>query len=129
METKLRELQEKLAVEEADKIQLQNKLHQSLDSEVMNELRYAIFLVFFEININFCIHQTLISNDRPLMTSPKIQLQNKLHQSLYSEVMNEIRYNFFPQYFSKFILISLFINLMNRKRFSFIEWLVHLFSV
>merc|ERR1712172_323095 len=33
METKLRELQEKLAVEEADKIQLQNKLHQSLDSE------------------------------------------------------------------------------------------------
>ena len=35
METKLRELQEKLAVEEADKIQLQNKLHQSLDSEVM----------------------------------------------------------------------------------------------
>ena len=34
METKLRELQEKLAVEEADKIQLQNKLHQSLDSEV-----------------------------------------------------------------------------------------------
>ena len=52
METKLRELQEKLAVEEADKIQLQNKLHQSLDSEVMNELRYAIFLVFFEINVN-----------------------------------------------------------------------------
>ena len=35
METKLRELQEKLAVEEADKIQLQNKLHQSLDSEVI----------------------------------------------------------------------------------------------
>ena len=35
METKLRELQEKLAVEEADKIQLQTKLHQSLDSEVM----------------------------------------------------------------------------------------------
>ena len=34
METKLRELQEKLAVEEADKIQLQNKLHQSLESEV-----------------------------------------------------------------------------------------------
>ena len=33
METKLRELQKKLAVEEADKIQLQNKLHQSLDSE------------------------------------------------------------------------------------------------
>merc|ERR1711935_497052 len=34
METKLHELQEKLAVEEADKIQLQTKLHQSLDSEM-----------------------------------------------------------------------------------------------
>ena len=45
METKLRELQKKLAVEEADKIQLQNKLHQSLDSEVI-ELKYLFFLVF-----------------------------------------------------------------------------------
>ena len=44
METKLRELQEKLAVEEADKIQLQNKLHQSLDSEVM--IFFKFFLVF-----------------------------------------------------------------------------------
>lgn len=34
METKLRELQEKLAVEEADKLQLQNQLHQSRESEV-----------------------------------------------------------------------------------------------
>ena len=41
METKLRELQEKLAVEEADKIQLQDKLHQSLESEV------KIYFFFF----------------------------------------------------------------------------------
>ena len=34
METKLRELQEKLAVEEADKLQLQTQLHQCLESEV-----------------------------------------------------------------------------------------------
>ena len=44
METKLRELQEKLAVEEADKIQLQNKLHQSFDSVVM--IFFKFFLVF-----------------------------------------------------------------------------------
>ena len=34
METKLRELQEKLAIEEADKLQLQTQLHQCLESEV-----------------------------------------------------------------------------------------------
>ena len=35
METKLRELQEKLAIEEADKLQLQTQLHQCLESEVI----------------------------------------------------------------------------------------------
>ena len=42
METKLRELQEKLAVEEADKLQLQSKLHESLDSEVILEFQYNL---------------------------------------------------------------------------------------
>ena len=42
METKLRELQEKLAVEEADKLQLQTQLHQCLESEVC--LCIVIFL-------------------------------------------------------------------------------------
>ena len=35
METKLRELQEKLAIEEADKIHLQQQLNKTLDSEVV----------------------------------------------------------------------------------------------
>ena len=52
-----------------DKIQLQNKLHQSLDSEVI-ELKCLFFLVFVEIRINFSIHLSLISKGRPYMTSP-----------------------------------------------------------
>ena len=36
METKLRELQEKLAIEEADKVHLQEQLNKTLDSEVQN---------------------------------------------------------------------------------------------
>ena len=43
METKLRELQEKLAVEEADKLQLQTQLHQCLESEV-----YLFIVIFFK---------------------------------------------------------------------------------
>lgn len=35
METKLRELQEKLAIEEADKVHLQQQLNKTLDSEVI----------------------------------------------------------------------------------------------
>merc|ERR1712141_946517 len=42
METKLRELQEKLAVEEADKLQLQTQLHQCLESEEIDELKQKI---------------------------------------------------------------------------------------
>jgi len=42
METKLRELQEKLAVEEADKLQLQTQLHQCLESEEIVELKQKI---------------------------------------------------------------------------------------
>ena len=44
METKLRELQEKLAVEEADKLQLQNQLHRNLE----NEVRIWHFLIDFK---------------------------------------------------------------------------------
>jgi len=42
METKLRELQEKLAIEEADKLQLQTQLHQCLESEEIGELKQKI---------------------------------------------------------------------------------------
>jgi len=42
METKLRELQEKLALEEADKLQLQTQLHQCLESEEIDELKQKI---------------------------------------------------------------------------------------
>merc|ERR1719322_1905146 len=39
METKLRELQEKLAIEEADKVHLQQQLNKTLDSEDMQRLQ------------------------------------------------------------------------------------------
>ena len=38
METKLRELQEKLAIEEADKVHLQQQLNKTLDSEVIKPI-------------------------------------------------------------------------------------------
>ena len=38
METKLHELQEKLAIEEADKVHLQEQLNKTLDSEVIRHL-------------------------------------------------------------------------------------------
>merc|ERR1712122_224977 len=39
METKLRELQEKLAIEEADKVHLQQQLNKTLDSEDLQRLQ------------------------------------------------------------------------------------------
>lgn len=39
METKLRELQEKLAIEEADKVHLQEQLNKTLDSEDLQRLQ------------------------------------------------------------------------------------------
>ena len=46
METKLHELQEKLAIEEADKLQLQTQLHQCLESEVNDSLLPGIPGIF-----------------------------------------------------------------------------------
>ena len=52
METKLHELQEKLAIEEADKVHLQEQLNKTLDSEVIRH-SHCSKSSFFVQNFNF----------------------------------------------------------------------------
>ena len=62
METKLRELQEKLALEEADKLQLQTQLHQCLESEVNFFLNISHF--FKNPNATYFINSIYCSKMR-----------------------------------------------------------------
>jgi len=74
MEAKLRELQEKLAVEEADKLQLQNQLDQSLESEEVTRLREEIHV---EIQLRQELDEKVARMNQLLSTGQEALQQEK----------------------------------------------------
>ena len=83
METKLRELQEKLAIEEADKLNLQTQLHQCLESEVR--------ISFFWNSYQICLQNDIVFQEI-LQLRQKIEEETQLRQELDQKVvkMNQL---------------------------------------
>ena len=83
METKLRELQEKLAIEEADKLNLQTQLHQCLESEVR--------ISFFWNSYQICLQNDIVFQEI-LQLRQKVEEETQLRQELDQKVvkMNQL---------------------------------------
>merc|ERR1711992_409347 len=85
METKLRELQEKLAVEEADKIQLQNQLHQSLESE--SEVKKLQEQIETEVRLRQDTDDKLAKMNQLMATGQEaLQLENSEVKKLQEQI-------------------------------------------
>merc|ERR1712156_1386560 len=88
METKLRELQEKLAVEEADKIQLQNKLHQSLDSEM--EVKKLQDEIDTEVRLRKDLDEKVAKMNQLLTTGQEaLQQEKKTVEMLRQQIVSQ----------------------------------------
>jgi len=88
METKLRELQEKLAVEEADKIQLQNKLHQSLDSEL--EVKKLQDEIETEVRLRKDLDEKVAKMNQLLTTGQEaLQQEKKTVEMLRQQIVSQ----------------------------------------
>jgi len=88
METKLRELQEKLAVEEADKIQLQNKLHQSLDSEM--EVKKLQDEIETEVRLRKDLDEKVAKMNQLLTTGQEaLQQEKKTVEMLRQQIVSQ----------------------------------------
>jgi len=88
METKLRELQEKLAVEEADKIQLQNKLHQSLDSE--SEVTKLQEQIDTEVRVRKDLDEKVAKMNQLLTTGQEaLQQEKKTVEMLRQQIVSQ----------------------------------------
>merc|ERR1712083_769961 len=87
METKLRELQEKLAVEEADKIQLQNKLHQSLDSE--SEVTKLQEQIDTEVRVRKDLDEKVAKMNQLLTTGQALQQEKKTVEMLRQQIVSQ----------------------------------------
>merc|ERR1719362_1145609 len=88
METKLRELQEKLAVEEADKIQLQNKLHQSLDSE--SEVTKLQEQINTEVRVRKDLDEKVAKMNQLLTTGQEaLQQEKKTVEMLRQQIVSQ----------------------------------------
>merc|ERR1711962_1441555 len=88
METKLRELQEKLAVEEADKIHLQNKLHQSLDSEM--EVKKLQDEIDTEVRLRKDLDEKVAKMNQLLTTGQEaLQQEKKTVEMLRQQIVSQ----------------------------------------
>jgi len=88
METKLRELQEKLAVEEADKIQLQDKLHQSLDSEL--EVKKLQDEIETEVKLRKDLDEKVAKMNQVLTTGQEaLQQEKKTVEMLRQQIVSQ----------------------------------------